>query len=424
MIGQPLGRLMPVEYRRQHDKDVASYFATGEPSGAINNLVELPGLHRSGERFEMELSLAAGELGDDKIVLAVLRNVTERKRAEAALRDAELRYRQIFESTSEAMVLIDSDNDAVVDANQSAEQLLGQPLSGLQGQRLGRFISKSEPEPKPRKGGDSAHAELKVITTWDGRRVPVEADSVEMNLGGDRTMNLHIFRDVSDRVELRRRLLDVQEDERRRISRDLHDGVTQLLVGVGLQIDHFGRRFAQQEPLASELSKVRGLIGEATRETREICMRLRPDTLDDFGLIPSIRSHVSALAPIGPRVEITVPPDFGRLPADVESALYRIAQEALANTLRHASAEEVDITFEQDGRNVTMIVCDDGEGFDAEDVLSSGRKQASIGLAGMAERVQLLGGRLAVDSAPGKGTTVRVDLQVELQPDSPEPDKS
>jgi signal transduction histidine kinase len=244
----------------------------------------------------------------------------------------------------------------------------------------------------------------------------VETGAVEMTLGKETKMVLHILRDVSGRVDLRRRLMEAQEDERRRISRDIHDSVTQLLVGAGLQIDRFGRHFANQEDLANELSQVRYLIGQATREVRQICLRLRPDTLDDFGLIPSIRSYISAMAVSRPKVYLEVGSGFGRLLPDVETVLYRITQEALANSIQHSQAENITVSLERTGRQVSLQVKDDGRGFDPKRAFSD-RAQRGLGLEGMAERVELLGGYFAVVSAPAKGTTVRVEI--ELDPVSP-----
>jgi two-component system, NarL family, sensor histidine kinase UhpB len=221
-----------------------------------------------------------------------------------------------------------------------------------------------------------------------GRRVAISgADEEVASLAA-------AFNEMLERLETERResgriASAAQEEERKRIARELHDEVGQVLTGVMLQLD---------DPDAREA------VRQSLEDVRRIARELRPETLDDLGLLSALRALSNTAAHNGLRVERQL--DIGdlRLHPEVELAVYRVAQESLTNVMRHAGATEVLVALQQVDGALRLIVRDDGRG------LPAGDGQAGAGIAGMSERALHVGGRLTVASSPGGGTEVRLDI--------------
>lgn len=223
---------------------------------------------------------------------------------------------------------------------------------------------------------------------------------------------------LEDQTERLRRLpgqiLRAQEEERRRIARELHDEAAQALTSLLVRL-----RLLEQtdEPaqVRARVRELRALTARALDDVRRIAVELRPSVLDDLGLAAALAAHADALNASGEmRVTVTAGVD-GRLPPEVELALYRVAQEALTNARRHGKATAAHVHLWRGPGEVRLEVADDGVGFDPARVGRAGGQATSpaarngstgLGLAGMAERIALVGGRLEIRSAPGAGTTV------------------
>ncbi|WP_198955259.1 sensor histidine kinase [Kineosporia sp. R_H_3] len=214
------------------------------------------------------------------------------------------------------------------------------------------------------------------------------------------------------------RALDAQEGERTRLARDIHDGVSQRLAGLGFHLSAALSLVGQDDDAARvQLRAARELADLAGAETRAAIGDLHPPVLDDLGLEAALSSlaREAGARMGGPAVGVVVDGEVGtRLPVHAETALYRIAQEALSNAVRHAAASAVDLVLEYGSLTVTLEVRDDGRGFDAGPQAAAALRPDAFGLRGMRERAELLGGVLAVTSAPGRGTRVRA--QVPLRP--------
>ena len=209
----------------------------------------------------------------------------------------------------------------------------------------------------------------------------------------------------AERRELFARVLRIQEEERRRVAAEIHDGVTQLLVSALYWL----RTSADDavDDRAGSLGRGVELVEEALQEARNAIQNLRPELLDDLGLGPSLRA-LTMRDQNGVEFELDVDDAVGLAPHQ-ETALYRIAQEALTNIRKHAHASRVQLALTEDGDEVLLRVKDDGVGFDGAE--ARGRPGGtSFGLKGMAERATLVGGRLKVASKPGKGTTLTLRL--------------
>jgi signal transduction histidine kinase len=200
------------------------------------------------------------------------------------------------------------------------------------------------------------------------------------------------------------RVVAAQEVERRRLARELHDGTGQALTSIllGLSAVEHADTLADARRAVAPL---RALVIETLQDVRSLAVELRPKALDDFGLAPALRRLGESVRETnGLEVQVEARLGSSRLPAEVETTVYRIAQEALSNVLRHAAAERVSIVATRRAQSVVLVVEDDGQGFDV------GAPADGMGLVGMRERVNLLDGELRLESVTGKGTTIVVDL--------------
>jgi signal transduction histidine kinase len=212
--------------------------------------------------------------------------------------------------------------------------------------------------------------------------------------------------DLSARVagDALRRVVEAQELERRRLARELHDQTGQELTSVLLGLKSV-EEARDDEERAAALAAVREQVVQTLHDVRRLAVELRPKALDDFGLVPALERLRDTFAEqTGMQVEL-VSQLRGRLPPDVETALYRIVQEALTNVVKHARAGAVSIVLARAGGSVTALIEDDGRGFEADE-----RERGGLGLLGMGERLALLDGMLKVESRPGAGTTIVAEV--------------
>lgn len=206
--------------------------------------------------------------------------------------------------------------------------------------------------------------------------------------------------------ELSKRLIRIQEDERRALARELHDQVGQMLTGLRFQLEKSvaAAAPAQRPALAESLH----LAGDVLDHVRHLTQQFRPRILDDLGLRPALEWHVSLFAKqtgVVVDLEISLPAD--RLAGELETAIFRVVQEALTNVARHAGAARASVTVTRDDAHVLVEITDRGRGFDVDRALGS---RDSVGLTGIAERVSLAGGALEIFSRPGVGTRVNASF--------------
>ncbi len=212
--------------------------------------------------------------------------------------------------------------------------------------------------------------------------------------------------------ELVGKLITTQEEERRRVAYEVHDGLTQVAIAAHQHL----QAFAEDHPPGSiveegELDRAMQLAHRTVGEARRVIAGLRPTALDDFGLAAAIGQDLEALRQEG--LGVGFESDLGeeRLPAEVETALYRVAQEALTNARKHARAERVEVSLrKKSGRRVRLEVRDTGRGFDPQAVPEASGSGERVGLTSMCERVTLLGGDLKLTSSPGEGTSVVAEV--------------
>ena len=216
----------------------------------------------------------------------------------------------------------------------------------------------------------------------------------------------HAFAQLLDRIEGERRRagrlqLRAQEEERKRVARDLHDEVNQALTAILLRLE----ALAQVAPprLRDELTETKGLANQAMGELLQLARQLRPTALDDHGFIPAIEEQLRRFkAQYGIDTRLATDGDLTDLGSDQQLVLYRVTQEALNNVARHAGAKHVSVQIARTDGKVALEVADDGRGF------SIGDEERGLGLDGMAERARLVDGEFEVDAKPGRGTTLRL----------------
>jgi signal transduction histidine kinase len=218
---------------------------------------------------------------------------------------------------------------------------------------------------------------------------------------------------IESRGQLRRlsaRLLTAQEDERERISRELHDQLGQLLTAIGLDIDWAQKHSPEKlEGMRERLAEANDLVRQAIAETRELCATLRPGELRGARLVEEIKSHATEFARRG-GLALRFTCDGSEVDFSEQAGrnIYRIAQEALSNVSRHSSASEVKFDISTVGGKFVMTIVDNGTGFDPAQISDS----HAVGLVGMRERAHLIAARLDIDSTPGAGATIRLEVPV------------
>ena len=214
-----------------------------------------------------------------------------------------------------------------------------------------------------------------------------------------------------------RGMFQIVEDERMRIARDMHDGPAQLLANLVLKAEIVERVFdLDREAAMAELADFKATVRIALEETRKLIFDLRPMTLDDLGLVPTLRKFVVDYErSSGIRTRLNVVGAERRLPRDLEGTLFRIIQEALTNARKHSGADAVDVTIMVGPQRLVASVRDNGHGFDVADAQIRAEKTKRLGLISMRERAGLENGVLDITSVPGHGTQVRVSIDYEVE---------
>jgi PAS domain S-box-containing protein len=330
-----------------------------------------------------------------------------RQRAEdaaIALTASEVKYRGLFESSPIAILLLDPQG-AILDANPAAGLLFGKDVETLKSMAAADLIG-TESEQRllaPSQKGKWRKAPL-TLSRRDGSEVYLEPTYTQV---GDNQINTTIQVLLRDVTQERHRqaglkayaafVLRGQEEERQRMARELHDETIQTLALLCRRLDSV----------------------ESTRESLSFASALRPPILDDLGIVTSIRRLILDFAERnGIKAQLEVVGEEQRLPRDAEIGLFRIAQEALWNVKHHSRATEMVVTITFAEYEASLNIRDNGMGFSVPPVLGALSASGRLGLLGMQERAELLGGALTVESHPGKGTAVTVSIPIPISKDT------
>jgi len=342
------------------------------------------------------------------------RDIRERERLERELRESEERYRYLVQSSPDLVWMTDAEGLFTFVSDQAqqilgweAEELLGRSFADLATDdgRRGAIARFRWLQRRP----TEAHRSRLNVRTRDGRELAMEITGIGM-VGDGMFLGAHgAARDVSERERLERGLRRqaaelASSEERSHLARELHDSVTQALFSMTLlsrSIEILLDKDPSQVP--EKLVSLRELQRDALSEMRALIFELRPGNIEEQGLIQGLRTHSASLSGrIG--LPVVVEADLPeRPPIEVEETLYRIAQEALHNVVKHAGARQVRVEVDRGSDGVRLRVVDDGRGFDPSSV-----PDGHLGLAGMRSRAERLGGTLTVTSTPGGGTSIEV----------------
>ncbi len=335
-----------------------------------------------------------------------LRDITKQKEAEEALRLSEERFRSIAESARDAIIVAD-DSGNILSWNKGAEQMFSYAGDEIVGKHLNILIPQGLQQ-------DQKLSDIYGIKK-DRAEFPIEISHSTWQANG-KEYNTVIIRDITERkqaeemrVRLLERILAGQEEDRRWIARELHDETGQSLSSllVGLRMIEEARTLKKAK---LEASRLRAITSQTLDDVGRLAKGLRPIILDDLGLIVALKRHAADFAR-----SFNIGIDFkvrglesARLPLAAETALFRIAQEALTNIAKHSGARNVHFHLEQNENEIELSIHDDGRGFEVEKALQTSTDH--LGIHGMRERASLLGGILFFESKLNEGTNILVKI--------------
>jgi signal transduction histidine kinase len=251
---------------------------------------------------------------------------------------------------------------------------------------------------------------------------PDRLDRIAEQLARITSENARLVEAVSESERRFRRIsrgvLRLQEEERSRISRDLHDGIGQLLTALKIQLELLEQEASEIVSLSSRIAGARELADTALTEVRQLSHVLRPQMLDELGLEPTLRWLARTFQNrTGVAVELSVEGADVAADPDVETLVYRVAQEALTNVARHSGAKSAKVSLSRGRGRLRLAVEDAGVGFEPERILSTADDDRGFGLRAMRDRVEFMGGRFAIRSSPDGGTIVEADIPTSGAPE-------
>lgn len=225
--------------------------------------------------------------------------------------------------------------------------------------------------------------------------------------------------------QLSRQLLSAQEEERKKISRELHDVIAQTLTGINVRLATLKTdSTVSTQELQRKITSTQELVEKSVDIVHRFARELRPSVLDDLGLIPALQSFMSGfMKDTGIRVTLKTYAGIEQADGNTRTVLYRIAQEALTNVARHAQASQAAVSIRNPDGGLCMEITDNGCGFEVDGTSQAKKKNNRLGLLGMRERVEMIGGTFCAESAPGKGTTIRVEIPAENEDAKQKPQK-
>lgn len=388
---------------------------------------------KSGATRVCQFSGALIELDGELCALVIVRDITARKKADEALRASEERFRTLVQDFHVGVVLLGPDAE-IQFANQAAQQMFGITLEDAKDKNSSELdlisISENGTEipfsmrPGPRVIATRQPVQNEVIgwrrrgsaeVLWTlGNAVPQFAkdDSV--------SVVINTFTNITERKQaeealhqLSTRLLQLQDEERRRLGRELHDSLAQSVLAVNLNLAQAAQSSdSLGERAKHALAEARRLLQGMSREIRTLSYLLHPPLLDELGLVSAIREYAEGFSErSGVQMELHLQTGFGRLPQEAETALFRIVQESLTNIQRHSGSQTATIRLRGDSTCVNLEVSDRGRGM-AKNAMERGNGSSSrlgVGILGMRERMTQLGGKLEIESSLS-GTTVRASI--------------
>ena len=412
IIGKPILTLVPVG-RHQEELEIMKSVQNGKPVEHFETVRQ----RKDGSCIDVSLAISPIKDSTGAIVAIskVARDISSRKLAEE-------RLRLVVECAPNGIIVINEDHDIIL-VNSAAEHQFGYSRGELHGQRFELLVP-----PRLRDQQQQANTTnlFRESTSWaegaprdlsglhkDGHEFPIEMGLTPLQTPDGKHLLVSIV-DITERKqaekvihELSQTLMQTQEIERRTIARELHDQIGQMLTTIKLHLSIVQKR-VHDVTLSGNIGECINLVDRTLGETRQLSLHLRPEALDELGLIPAIRWYLDRQSQLAGLVgHLSVEGAEDRLPSqDVESACFRLVQEAITNVIRHAKASRIHIIIRGSDATLEIAISDDGHGFDPEITSRERPVSKRLGLLGMRERIDQLHGHLTIHSAPGAGTTV------------------
>jgi len=411
-------------------EDRKRWQALMEREGVVPDF-EVQWRRRDGTIIWVRESARAVRDGEGRVLYyeGAVEDITERKRAEEEL----IRLSNAVKMSRDSIVISDLEAK-IMDVNEATLEMYGtDDRRDLIGKNSFDLIAPEDREKaltRTREVLETGYLKREEyhIITKDGSRVPVEMSVALMKGTDGKPIGfVGVSRDITERkraeeelrehrTELQRlsaQLINAQEEERKRLSRELHDELGQVLTAMRFNLAAIEKGLPPGlAPTAREkLSETGSWIDLTVERIRELALDLRPSMLDDLGLVPALRWYVKRYCKtVGIEIELEAIDFEERLPAEVETVLYRVMQEALTNIARHAQANRVHVCLQRKECTVAAFVEDDGQGFDVERVGGREASKRGTGLLGIRERVASLGGSFSLQSRPGQGTRLYIEI--------------
>jgi PAS domain S-box-containing protein len=371
-------------------------------------------------------------------IIGTSQDITQQELTQQAIRSSEIKYRRLFETSKEGIILLNASTGVISDINPFVVDLLGYEKDDFVGSKLWEIMAvKGIPETEKAfkeiiEKGYTRYDELELVTE-NKLKVKIEFISIAYTVNGDKLIQCHLW-DITERKLLQEKLnrtakqraedlknfahsvQKAHEEERLRISRELHDDVCQRLTALKFQMNIFEDTLQQKKKLSTaKLHTAKKEIDDLISEVRGISSNLRPTALDHFGLVTALKLHCSELKKLHP-VKINFSSNietFRHFNPDVEIALYRIGQEALTNCLKHSKAKEIKLRLTENENTIKFNIEDNGVGFDINEYQERSKSESGhYGLINIRERSEQMGGSFKINSAKNKGTNILISIPV------------
>jgi PAS domain S-box-containing protein len=423
-LGQRVERFIPMQFRAQHSEHIRRFGESGVSSRAMGALGELAALRVNGEEFPIEASISAIQVGGKKLFTVILRDITERKRAEKVVRESEERFRLVA-NTAPVLIWMAGTDKLCNYFNQTWLEFTGRPVDAELGNGWAEGVHP-----------DDLRRCLDIYTQAFDRREKLKMeyrlrrhdgqyrwilDIGVPRFNADKSFAGYIGSciDITDRKQaeaalssVSRRLIEAQEQERSRIARELHDDINQRIALLAIELRSF-----EQNPSASaaelhrRVKEAQNRVSDLGRDIQALSHRLHSSKLEYLGLPAAAASFCRELCE-QQKVEINFTGDGipRRVPPEISLCLFRVLQEALQNAVKHSGVKRFKVELRAAANEIHLAVSDSGVGFNPAAAIEG----SGLGLISMQERLQLVEGELSIESAPNRGTTLRARVPLTL----------
>jgi len=431
LLGLHISHLHPKEEFQRTFKCFKEVVRQG--SGLFNNGIIL---RKNGGRVPVDITGSIIKFADNIIVQGIFRDITKRIKYERALKEAEEKYRNIYEnamvgifqSTPKGRLLNVNPALAKIHAYASPEDMI---------KDITDVSVKLYPNPDDRKKWKKQAEEYGVaqglemqLYRKDKKKIWVSMNVCTIRDADGKVLYYEgIVEDITVRKQAEKRLIksqkrlkslaaklaETEEDKKQRLAQELHDKLGQNLTAIGINLNIIKSKLSDEAKgiVTSHIDDSIALVGQTAESVRDLMAELRTPVLDDYGIVVALKWYGEQYAGrTGIQVEVHGLEPEPRLEGRIEQAMFHIFQESLTNTAKHAKATKIAVTIEERNRTIKLIIKDNGIGFDYHRLIASDRRNASSGwgLMIMTERAETIGGQLHIESAPGKGTTVAIEI--------------